>query len=140
MKTRLHILTIVCALAVTGIAQAEHKSSCKNVHGKVTVVTDDSVTVNDKLYKIGDDTRITKDGEKVKSSQLKAGDIVCLDKRGKGVGDDFLSGGSGKDDVDGQIAAISVLTAEEGSVVTKEKSKETTKEKTSERVKEKTSE
>jgi len=118
MKTLLCTLTTICVLAIGGIAHAEHNKNCKNVHGKVTVVTDDSVTVSDKLYKVGDTTRIMKGGEKVKLSQLKAGDITCLDARGKS-------------DVDAEIAAITVLDADEGATVVKEK--ETTKEKTKEK-------
>jgi hypothetical protein len=127
MKTLLYTITIISGLTIGGIAHAEHGKNCKNVHGKVTVVTDESVTVNDKLYKVGESTRVMRDGEKVKVNKIKAGDIVCLDARGK-------------DDIDSQIAGITVLTAEEGTEVVKEKSKETTKEKTSERVKEKTTE
>jgi hypothetical protein len=127
MKTLLCTVVTVYVLAIGGVAQAEHMKNCKNIHGKVTVVTDDSVTLNDKLYKVGDSTRIIRDGEKVNVSQIKAGDIVCLDARGK-------------HDIDSQIAAITVLNAEEGAEVVKEKSKETTKERTTERVKEKTRE
>ena len=125
MKALLTTLTVTCVLAMGGVAQAEHKGTCKAVHGKLTVVTEDSVTVNDKLYKVGDTTRILKDGEKVKITTLKAGDIVCLDARGK-------------DEVDAQIAAVTVLTAEEGATVIREK--ETTTEKTKEKVREKTKE
>jgi hypothetical protein len=126
MKTLLWTITTACVLAVGGIAQAEHNKNCKNVHGKVTVVTEDSVTVNDKLYQVGETTRVMKDGEKVKIGQLKAGDIVCVDARGKG------------DVQNNQIAAITVLTPEEGSVVVRET--ESTTEKTKEKVREKTKE
>jgi hypothetical protein len=76
---------------------AEHDKSCKNVHGKVTVVTEDGVTVNDKLYKVGKSTRISKGDKVVKLENVTAGDLVCLDVRGK----DDIGGG--------EVAAITVL-------------------------------
>src|ERR1041385_6790410 len=52
---------------------AEHDKNCKNIHGKVTVVTQDGITVDDKLYKIGESTRITKDDKVVTLENLKPG-------------------------------------------------------------------
>jgi hypothetical protein len=85
------------ALALTGFAFADHDKSCKNLHGKVTVVTDEGISVNDKLYKVGDTTRIMKGEKRVKLSELHAGDLVCLDTRGK----DDIGGG--------EVAAVTVL-------------------------------
>jgi N-dimethylarginine dimethylaminohydrolase len=82
-----------------GWAQAEHDQGCKNVHGKVTVVTGEGISVNDKLYKVGKSTRITKGDKVVKLSQIAAGDIVCVDIRGK------------NDIGGGEIAAVSILSA-----------------------------
>jgi hypothetical protein len=78
----------------------------------------------DKTYKIGDTTRVTKAGEKIKVSQIKVGDIVCVDTRGNS-------------DAQGEVAAVAILTNDEGNAVTKKK--ETTKEteKTTEKTKEK---
>src|SRR5687768_5684779 len=81
-----------------GLVQAEHDKACKNVHGKVTVVTEDSVTVGDKLYKVGKSTRMTKDDKVVKLENISSGDMVCLDARGK----DDVGGG--------EVASVAVLT------------------------------
>jgi hypothetical protein len=84
--------------ASTGLVYAEHDKSCKNVHGKVTVVTEDGITVGDKLYKVGESTRITKDDRVVKLEKISAGDVVCLDTRGK----DDIGGG--------EVASVAVLS------------------------------
>jgi hypothetical protein len=123
MKTLIYTMTVAWVLGLAGVAQAEHKKDCKNVHGRVTVVTDDSIAVNDKVYKVGDSTRIIKGGDKVKVSQIKSGDVVCVDTRGKA-------------DIDGEVAGVKVLDAAEGEAALTEK--ETVKEK--EKVKEKTRE
>jgi len=114
-------------LTVSNIARAEHDKTCKNVHGKVSVISDGVMSLDDKTdktYKVGDTTRVTKNGEKVKVSQIKVGDIVCIDKRGNS-------------DADGQVAAVAILSTDEGDAVIKKK--ETTKEteKTTEKTKEK---
>jgi hypothetical protein len=67
-------------------------------------MTDEGVTVNDKFYKVGKSTRITKDEKTIKISKLSAGDVVCLDMRGK---DDVATGG--------EVAAVSVLNAKDSS-------------------------
>src|SRR5262245_58340172 len=56
----LYSLAMVGTLALSGVARADHDKSCKNVHGKVTVVTEEGISVNDKLYKVDDTTRIRK--------------------------------------------------------------------------------
>ena len=95
---------IILSLAVGGIFAstslvfADHDKACKNVHGKVTVVTEDSLTVGDKLYKVGKSTRITRGDEVVKLEKISAGDLVCLDARGK----DDIGGG--------EVASVAVLT------------------------------
>jgi len=100
MKT--FILTLVGGiLASGGLAYADHDKSCKNEHGKVTVVTQDGITVNDKLYKVGKTTRLTKGDKVVKLDKITTGDLVCLDVRGK----DDIGGG--------EVAAITVLTVAE---------------------------
>jgi hypothetical protein len=102
---------IICSLAVGGIfvsrslVFAEHDKACKNVHGKVTVISEDGVTVNDKLYKVGKSTRLTKGDRVVKLENLSAGDMVCLDTRGK---DDI--GGS-------EVASVAVLTLNDSAPV-----------------------
>ena len=95
---------IICSLvaggllASQGMAYAEHDKACQNVHGKVTVITEDGVTVNDKLYKVGKSTRITKGDKAVKLENVSAGDMVCLDA-------------GGKDDIGGaEVASVAVLT------------------------------
>jgi len=100
--------TLILSWAVGGLLAtqsvgwtAEHDKACKNVHGKVTVVTDDGITVNDKLYKVGKSTRITKGDKVVKLENLSAGDLVCVDTRGK----DDIGGG--------EVAAITVLNVAE---------------------------
>src|SRR5262245_58238527 len=105
MKLNLYALVVVGALAFTGLAYADHDKNCKNVHGKVTVVTDDGISVNDKMYAVGDTTRIVKGDKLVKLPQLSAGDIVCVDVRGK---DDIGSG---------QVAAITVLSPADAEAV-----------------------
>lgn len=95
---------IACSLVAAGIfisrglVYADHDKACKNVHGKVTVVTQDGITVDDRMYKVGRSTRITKAGKVVKLERISAGDMVCLDARGK-------------DDIGGaEVAAVAVLT------------------------------
>ena len=103
--------TIIYSLALAGLiafgvpARADHDKNCKNIHGKVTVITENGLTVNDKLYKVGDTTRITKDDKVVKLENISPGDIVCLDTRGEG-------------DIGGaQVAAVTVLNAKEPGAV-----------------------
>jgi hypothetical protein len=97
MKTFIISLVVGGTLAFSGLAFADHDKSCKNVHGKVTVVTEDGITVNDKLYKVGKSTRITKGEKVVKLEKITSGDLVCVDVRGK----DDIGGG--------EVAAITVL-------------------------------
>jgi len=80
------------------LVYAEHDKACKNVHGKVTVVTTDGVTVGDKMYKVGKSTRISKGDDVVKLENISVGDIVCLDARGK----DDIGGG--------EVASVAVLS------------------------------
>jgi len=94
-------------LASRGLAHADHEKTCKNIHGKVTVVTENGITVNDKLYKVGPGTRIVKGAEVVKLEKISAGDVVCLDTRGK---DDVA--------VEGEVAAITVLGAKDAATAT----------------------
>lgn len=105
----IYSLVVGGLLASRDLAKAEHDKACKGVHGKVTVVTDDGVTVNDKMYKVGKTTRIVKGEQVVKLDKISAGDIVCLDTRGK---DDVAVGG--------EVAALTVMTAKD-SVPAKEK-------------------
>lgn len=86
-------------LVSTSLLRAEHSKDCKNIHGKVTAVTQDGITVNDKLYKVGKTTRITKDEKVVKLDKISPGDVVCLDTRGK-------------DDIEthGEVASVAVLS------------------------------
>jgi hypothetical protein len=98
MKMLIYSLVVAGALAFRGVACAEHDKSCKNVHGKVTVVTEDSLTIGDKLYKVGKSTRITKGEKVVKLDKITAGDTVCVDVRGK----DDIGGG--------EVAAVEVLS------------------------------
>jgi hypothetical protein len=92
-----------------GLVYAEHDKNCKNVHGKVTVVTDDGITVNDKMYRVGESTRIIKADKVVKLEKVTVGDLVCLDARGK----DDLAAGS-------EVAAVTVLEVKD-SLPTREK-------------------
>ena len=103
-KTLIYSLLVAGTLGLGGSAYADHDKECKNVHGKVTVVTDEGISVNDKLYKVGSTTRITKGDKKVKLTQITAGDLVCLDVRGK----DDIGGG--------EVAAVSVLSLKDSPV------------------------
>src|SRR6185369_7834189 len=76
-------LVIGGLLVSRGLANADHDKDCKNIHGKVTVVTADGITVNDKMYKVGKTTRIKKGDQVVKLEKISVGDMVCLDARGK---------------------------------------------------------
>jgi hypothetical protein len=110
-RTIIYSLVVSGLIAFGNLARADHEKSCKSTHGKVTVVTENGVTVNDKLYKVGDTTRITKDGKVVKLEKISAGDVVCLDTRGEG-------------DIGGaQVAALTVLDAKDtkDSVTVREK-------------------
>ena len=91
-------LVVAGILASRGLIYADHDKSCKNVHGKVTVIAEDGITVNDKMYKVGKSTRITKGDKVVKLENISAGDLVCLDARGK----DDIGGG--------EVASVAVLT------------------------------
>jgi hypothetical protein len=97
---RLIILSLVVGglCASRALVFADHDKACKNIHGKVTVVTDEGITVADKMYKVGKSTRITKNEKAVKLENITAGDLVCLDMRGK---DDIGSG---------EVAAVAILT------------------------------
>jgi len=96
-KYIVYSLVVAGILVSRGLVYADHDKSCKNVHGKVTVVTEDSM--DDKMYKVGKSTRITKGDKVVKLEKIAAGDLVCLDARGK-------------DDIGGnEVAAVTVLTA-----------------------------
>jgi len=102
--------TLIYALLVAGTfgfgasAYTDHDKECKNVHGKVAIVTDEGISVNDKLYKVGSTTRITKGDKKVKLTQITTGDLVCVDVRGK----DDIGGG--------EVAAVSVLSLKDSPV------------------------
>jgi len=93
-------------LVSTSLLHAEHPKDCKNIHGKVTAVTEEGVTINDKLYKVGKTTRITKDEKVVKVDKLSPGDFVCLDARGK----DEIVG-------NGEVASVSVLSVGDSSAI-----------------------
>jgi hypothetical protein len=103
----LYSVAAVSMLAFSAIA-AEHNKDCKGVHGKATAVTEQGVVVNDKLFKIGETTRITKGDQVVKIEKVTPGDIVCLDTRGK---DDVQAAG--------EVASLTVLSPDAN--VTKEK-------------------
>ena len=103
MKTLIYSLLVAGTLGLGGAAYADHDKECKNVHGKVTVITDEGISVNDKLYKVGSTTRITKGDKKVKLTQIAAGDLVCVDVRGK-------------DDLGREVAAVSVLSLKDAPV------------------------
>jgi hypothetical protein len=98
-------LVVVGIFVSRGLVNAEHDKSCKNVHGKVTVITEDGITVGDKLYKVGKSTRITKGDKASKLESITAGDMVCLDARGK----DDIGGG--------EVASVAVLTVSDASPV-----------------------
>src|ERR1044071_7628717 len=82
-------------------AYADHDKNCKNVHGKVTAITEDGIVVADKMYKVGKNTRLIRDDKVIKLENLSTGDLVCVDARGK-------------DDIGGaQVAAVTVLVPAE---------------------------
>jgi hypothetical protein len=97
---------IICSLVAVGVivsrsaVYADHDKSCKNVHGKVTVIAEDGITVGDKMYKVGKSTRVTKGNEVIPFEKISAGDLVCLDARGK----DDIGGG--------EVASVAVLTVD----------------------------
>jgi hypothetical protein len=120
----IYSMVVAAALGATSLIGAEHSKDCKGVHGKVTVVTEDGVTVNDKLYKVGKTTRITKGDKVVKLEKISAGDVVCLDTRGK---DDVA--------LNGEVAALTVLSPNDPTT-TKEKEYVREKEKVKEEIRE----
>jgi hypothetical protein len=91
-------LVVVGIFVSRGFVYAEHDKSCKNVHGKVTVIAEDGITVGDKMYKVGKTTRISKDDKAVKLENISVGDMVCLDPRGQ----DDIGGG--------EVASVAVLS------------------------------
>jgi hypothetical protein len=100
----IYSLVIGGLLASRSLANAEHDKACKNVHGKITVVTEDGVTVNDKMYKVGKSTRIVRGDQVVKLDKISVGDVVCLDARGK---DDLVAGS--------EVAALTVMSTKDPS-------------------------
>src|SRR5438105_4657660 len=91
MKRFIAYSLVVAGIFVSrGFVYAEHDKSCKNVHGKVTVIAEDGITVGDKMYKVGRSTRISKEDKVVKLEDISVGDMVCLDPRGQ---DDIGVGG-----------------------------------------------
>src|ERR1051325_1294879 len=106
-----HLLVIVGILVSRNFVYADHDKSCKNVHGKVTAITEDGVIVGDKLYKVGKTTRITRGDRVIKLDNLSTGDLVCVDTRGK---DDIGSG---------EVAGLTVLVPTE---TVRETTRETT--------------
>src|SRR2546423_2725111 len=90
-------LVVVGIFVSRGFVYADHDKSCKNVHGKVTVIAEDGITVGDRMYKVGKSTRISKDDKAVKLENISVGDMVCLDARGK----DDIGGG--------EVASVAVL-------------------------------
>src|ERR1041385_6038858 len=98
MKRFITFSLVIGGLLVSrNFASAEHDKSCKNVHGTVKVITEDGITVADKMYKVGKSTRITKGDKVIKLENISTGDLVCEDTRGK----DDIGGG--------QVAAVTVL-------------------------------
>jgi len=104
-KLIIYSLVVGGVLATRGVAYADHDKACKNVHGKVTVISEDGITVNDKLYRVGKSTRITKDDKVAKLENISAGDFVCVDTRGK----DDIGGG--------EVAAVAVLNVSDSTPV-----------------------
>ena len=121
-KMILYSLAVAGLLSFGGLARADHDKSCKGVHGKVTAMTENGITVNDKLYKVSDATRITKDGKAAKLDKISAGDVVCVDTRGEA------------DIGDAGVAAVTVLDAKEAGTVVREK--EYVREKEKEKIRE----
>ena len=62
------------------------------------MVTEKGIEVGDKLYNVGKSTRITKGEKPMKLTQVTAGDLVCVDVRGK----DDIGGG--------EVASVTVLS------------------------------
>ena len=96
MKTLIYSLVVAGVVLSAGLAYADHDKACKNVHGKVAIVTDDGITVNDKLYIVGETTRIVKNEKRAKLADISTGDMVCVDARGK-------------DDPGREVASVTVL-------------------------------
>src|SRR2546423_13843151 len=94
-------LVVVGIFVSRDFVYADHDKSCKNVHGKVTVIAEDGITVGDKMHKVGKSTRISKDNRAVKLENISVGDMVCLDPRGK----DDIGGG--------EVASVAVLSINE---------------------------
>lgn len=93
---------MIYALALAGIcaassAYAGHDADCKKPHGKVSVVTSEMISVDDKPYKVGKSTHVYKGDVRAKITDIKVGDTVCLDDRGK----DDVGGG--------EIAAVAII-------------------------------
>ena len=105
-KWIIYSLVVGGIFASRGLVYADHDKSCKNVHGKVTVVSEDGITVADKLYKVGKSTRITKADKPVKLENIATGDFVCVDARGK----DDIGGG--------EVASVTVLSVTDGAAAT----------------------
>ncbi len=97
MKTTIYTLILAGLMSAT-VARADHDADCKKPHGKVSVVTAEMISVDDKPYKVGKTTRVLKGGVQAKISDVKVGDTVCLDDRGKG------------DIGSGEIAGIAILS------------------------------
>lgn len=98
MNMKTFILAFAVAFLSLSTAYADHSINCRNVHGKITAVTPTTITIGEKSYKLGKNTRAYMDSTKIKTSDLKVGNFVCIDDNSK------------KDADDGEIASVTVLT------------------------------
>jgi hypothetical protein len=100
-NTIIYMVPVVGLLALGASAFADHEKNCQYVHGTVTGVTDRVVAVDDKPYTVGQSTRITKGDKRLALKDVKTGDIVCVDTRGKG------------DIGNGEVAGLAILSPPE---------------------------
>ena len=55
-----------------------HEKICQGNHGKVTAKTDNTITVDGKLYALTADTKVNKQEEPLLPKTVKVGDTVCF--------------------------------------------------------------
>jgi hypothetical protein len=80
MKRTWIVSLATAALLVGQSAFADHDKDCKGTHGTISAKSDNSITVNGKMYTLEPGATVTREnGSTVGVTGVKVGDKVCLD-------------------------------------------------------------
>jgi co-chaperonin GroES (HSP10) len=69
-----------------------HEKVCQGHHGTVTAKTDQTVTIDGKMYALTADTRVNKQEEPILLKTVKVGDTVCFKTEKAADGSQQISG------------------------------------------------